>query len=225
MAPSASKQKRLAEKAAKTAAKAAKNADGTTSTSTPTGSVNGGSSMNTPLTSQSAATSVDDLSMAKLQIMTDRWELLPSRLSLAVNYVRSNKKGAFCWYFPLTLGVRRVCWFRMRKVVTSRSIRTLYRSTDDYLLKVLRYHWTTVSDMVCWERTVPERFDCLHLLIYSFSTLIISSPNLVHFPTIDCGTWYHHSWAHWYLPCPRRSWALRCQCCRFYHHFCEGKSR
>ena len=72
MAPSASKQKRLAEKAAKTAAKAAKNADGTTSTSTPTGSVNGGSSMNTPLTSQSAATSVDDLSMAKLQIMTDR---------------------------------------------------------------------------------------------------------------------------------------------------------
>ena len=44
-----------------------------TSTSTPTGSVNGGSSVNTPLTSMSAATSQEDLSaMAKLQIATDR---------------------------------------------------------------------------------------------------------------------------------------------------------
>ncbi|EJF62131.1 P-loop containing nucleoside triphosphate hydrolase protein [Dichomitus squalens LYAD-421 SS1] len=72
MAPSASKQKRLAEKAAKQSAKV-KGTDASTSTSTPTGSVNGGSSVNTPLTSMSAATSQEDLSaMAKLQIATDR---------------------------------------------------------------------------------------------------------------------------------------------------------
>ena len=72
MAPSASKQKRLAEKAAKQSAKN-KGTDASTSTSTPTGSVNGGSSVNTPLTSMSAATSQEDLSaMAKLQIATDR---------------------------------------------------------------------------------------------------------------------------------------------------------
>ncbi|KAK7455825.1 ABC transporter ATP-binding protein arb1 [Stygiomarasmius scandens] len=67
MAPSASKQKRLAEKAAKQAAKGGTNS---TTTSTPAGSVNGGS---TPLTSVSASNSNDDLtSMAKLQIATDR---------------------------------------------------------------------------------------------------------------------------------------------------------
>ena len=74
MAPSASKQKRLAEKAAKQSAKnkAGKDADASTSTSTPTGSING-SATNTPLTSMSAATSQEDLSaMAKLQIATDR---------------------------------------------------------------------------------------------------------------------------------------------------------
>jgi ATP-binding cassette, subfamily F, member 2 len=71
MAPSASKQKRLAEKAAKKAA--AGNGDASTSTSTPTGSVNGGSSANTPLTSMSAATSQEDLtSMAKLNLATER---------------------------------------------------------------------------------------------------------------------------------------------------------
>jgi ATP-binding cassette subfamily F protein 2 len=73
MAPSASKQKRLAEKAAKGSAKA--NGKSTeTSSSTPSGSVNGGNStVGTPLTNTSAATSVDDLtSMAKLQIATDR---------------------------------------------------------------------------------------------------------------------------------------------------------
>ena len=69
MAPSASKQKRLAEKAAK----AASRAPNSTSTSTPTTSVNGGSATNTPLTSLSAAQSREDLtSMAKLQIATDR---------------------------------------------------------------------------------------------------------------------------------------------------------
>jgi ATP-binding cassette subfamily F protein 2 len=71
MAPSASKQKRLAEKAAKGSAKANGKL---TSTSTPSESVNGGSSaVGTPLTNTSAATSADDLtSMAKLQIATDR---------------------------------------------------------------------------------------------------------------------------------------------------------
>ncbi|CAL1699893.1 unnamed protein product [Somion occarium] len=73
MAPSASKQKRLAEKAAKQSVKVKGGGDASTSTSTPTGSVNGGSSVNTPLTSLSAATSTDDLtSMAKLQLATDR---------------------------------------------------------------------------------------------------------------------------------------------------------
>lgn len=70
MAPSASKQKRLAEKAAK------KNAGlgGTASSSTtPNGSVTSGSAINTPLTSMSAANSTDDLtSMAKLTVATDR---------------------------------------------------------------------------------------------------------------------------------------------------------
>lgn len=74
MAPSASKQKRLAEKAAKASAKAAANGSSITTTATtpssPATSVNGGS---TPLTSLSAAGSREDLSeMAKLQIATDR---------------------------------------------------------------------------------------------------------------------------------------------------------
>jgi ATP-binding cassette subfamily F protein 2 len=68
MPPSASKQKRLAEKAAK------KNAGGEGSTSgTPTTLSRDGSTANTPLTSMSAATSQEDLtSMAKLQLATDR---------------------------------------------------------------------------------------------------------------------------------------------------------
>ena len=71
MAPSASKQKRLAEKAAKQAAKG-KGAPDASSTTTPTGSATG-SATNTPLTSLSAATSQEDLSsMKKLQIATDR---------------------------------------------------------------------------------------------------------------------------------------------------------
>lgn len=73
MPPSASKQKRLAEKAAKQVAKGKGATDASTSTSTPTGSVYG-SSVNTPLTSMSAATSQEDLSaMANLQIATDRY--------------------------------------------------------------------------------------------------------------------------------------------------------
>lgn len=70
---SASKQKRLAEKAAKQAAKQ-KGAASSTATSTPTGSVNGGSSVNTPLTSRSAAGSTEDLNaMEKLKLATERY--------------------------------------------------------------------------------------------------------------------------------------------------------
>ncbi|TDL19232.1 hypothetical protein BD410DRAFT_877227 [Rickenella mellea] len=75
MPPSASKQKRLAEKAAKQASKGGLGVkdESTTGTSTPNGSVNSGSSFNTPMSSRSAATSVEDLnSMARLQILTDR---------------------------------------------------------------------------------------------------------------------------------------------------------
>jgi ATP-binding cassette, subfamily F, member 2 len=73
MAPSASKQKRLAEKAAKGSAKSkGKDTDASTSTSTPTGSANG-SAASTPMTSLSANTSKEDLSaMEKLKIATDR---------------------------------------------------------------------------------------------------------------------------------------------------------
>ena len=76
MPPSASKQKRLAEKAAKKSANIASgDGDASPSNSTPAGSVNGRS---TPLTSMSGmnskAASHEDLSsMAKLNIATDRY--------------------------------------------------------------------------------------------------------------------------------------------------------
>ncbi|KZS86742.1 P-loop containing nucleoside triphosphate hydrolase protein [Sistotremastrum niveocremeum HHB9708] len=75
MAPSASKQKRLAEKAAKQNLKKGgiDSSPNGTSTNTPSESVNGGSATNTPLTSNSAAGSQEDLtSMKKLQLATDR---------------------------------------------------------------------------------------------------------------------------------------------------------
>jgi ATP-binding cassette subfamily F protein 2 len=66
---SASKQKRLAEKAAKQSAKQ-KGTVSSTTTSTPTGSING-SSVNTPLTS--VAGSTEDLNaMEKLKLATER---------------------------------------------------------------------------------------------------------------------------------------------------------
>ena len=68
---SASKQKRLAEKAAKQAAKQ-KGAVSSTTTSTPTGSING-SSATTPVTSLSLAGSTEDLNaMEKLKLATER---------------------------------------------------------------------------------------------------------------------------------------------------------
>jgi ATP-binding cassette, subfamily F, member 2 len=71
MAPSVSKQKRLAEKAAKQAAKGNGPAS---SKSTPAGSIDGMSTSHTPQSNVSAAASTDDLSaMAKLQLETDRY--------------------------------------------------------------------------------------------------------------------------------------------------------
>ena len=144
MAPSASKQKRLAEKAAKQAAKNKGASDAsTTNTSTPTGSVYG-SSTNTPLTSLSAATSTDDLtSMAKLQIATDRYAHLVWSFNNAFNL--------------LPTGVLLVFSFPIPKVVISRLIPIPCRSTGDFSSKVLRFPSTTVNDTVFWVKTVPER--------------------------------------------------------------------
>jgi ATP-binding cassette, subfamily F, member 2 len=77
MPPSSSKQKRLAEKAAKASANQKGGGSLGTDTTTPSGSVNGGSSVGTPggtpLTSLSVNASQEDLtSMAKLAIATDR---------------------------------------------------------------------------------------------------------------------------------------------------------
>ena len=74
MPVSASRQKRLAEKAAKKSA-GGTNGDSSPMTSTPAGSVNGAS---TPLTSMSgmnskAGSSDDLMSMARLNIATDRY--------------------------------------------------------------------------------------------------------------------------------------------------------
>ncbi|KAJ3515120.1 hypothetical protein NLJ89_g1959 [Agrocybe chaxingu] len=74
MAPSASKQKRLAEKAAKKNAAAATGTTDDSPSGTPSGSVNGAS---TPLTSMSgvnskAASTEDLMSMARLNMATDR---------------------------------------------------------------------------------------------------------------------------------------------------------
>jgi ATP-binding cassette subfamily F protein 2 len=70
--PSASKQKRLAEKAAKASAKKAAGGSTETGTSTPTESPYG-SGVSTPLTSRSAAGSQEDLmSMAKIRKAVER---------------------------------------------------------------------------------------------------------------------------------------------------------
>lgn len=76
MPPSASKQKRLAEKAAKKNAGVSIDGNDSPSTSTPTGSVYDGAS--TPLTSMSGmnsktGSSEDLMSMARLNIATDRY--------------------------------------------------------------------------------------------------------------------------------------------------------
>jgi ATP-binding cassette, subfamily F, member 2 len=92
MPPSASKQKRLAEKAAKQSAKGKGAATDSTYT-TPTGSVNG-SATGTPLTSLSAAGSQEDLSaMAKLQIATDRFVLIARIHTHQVDFRRRSAAG------------------------------------------------------------------------------------------------------------------------------------
>lgn len=146
MAPvSASKQKRLAEKAAKQAAKNKGVSDtSTTNTSTPSGSTYGGSSTNTPLTSLSAATSTDDLtSMAKLQLATDRYVLRILRLDVS-NHL-------------LFAGVQLVFLYPIQRVVISRLTHTLSHSTEDYLSKVPRCLSTTAKDTVFWVKMVLER--------------------------------------------------------------------
>lgn len=145
MAPSASKQKRLAEKAAKQSAKNKGASDAsTTNTSTPSGSTYG-SSANTPLSSLSAATSTDDLtSMAKLQIATDRYVLCVP---------------GFCAYSDISspAGVQLVSLCPIQKVVISRSTLIPCRSTDVCSSKAPRCLSTTAKDMVFWVRTAPER--------------------------------------------------------------------
>lgn len=116
MAPSASKQKRLAEKAAK---QAAGKKDGATdsTTTTPTGSVNGGSALGTPLTNTSAATSTDDLtSMTKLQIATDRC------VSFAANRLHADS----------FVGVQLEFSYLTRRGETSKSILSICLFTDGY---------------------------------------------------------------------------------------------
>lgn len=119
MAPSASKQKRLAEKAAKKSA----GGEGSTSGTPNTGSLNG-SSANTPLTSMSAATSTEDLpSMAKLSLATDRCVCSPSH----------------CPDFHAnTAGAQLVSSYRMSRPAISRSIRTPCPSTVACSLRTLR---------------------------------------------------------------------------------------
>ena len=146
MAPSASKQKRLAEKAAKKNAGGGLNGSESPSTSTPTGSVNGAS---TPLTSMSgvaskAGSSEDLMSMARLNIATDR-------------YVLFIELGSPWPFSKWILGVLLVFWFLMSKVEISKLIPTLCLSMEDYLSRVLRLHLTMDSDMVYLERTVLER--------------------------------------------------------------------
>ena len=88
MAPSASKQKRLAEKAAK------KNAGlASSSTTTPTGSGNV-SEANTPITSMSAVNSTDDLttSMAKLNVATDRFA--SNKITCILEFDNRNRSAA-----------------------------------------------------------------------------------------------------------------------------------
>ena len=93
MAPlSSSKQKRLAEKAAKKNAGGGLNGDSSPPTSTPTGSVNGAS---TPLTSMSgmnskAGSSEDLMSMARLNIATDRY-VYRTWIALGVDLLLQNE--------------------------------------------------------------------------------------------------------------------------------------
>ena len=114
--PSASKEKRLAEKAAK------KNAGGISN----------------------GTNSEDLMSMARLNIATDRYGLLnfdPPWLFFQIEFI----------------GVLLVFWFLMSKVEISKLIRILCLSMEDYLSRVLRLLLTTDSDMVYLERMALER--------------------------------------------------------------------
>lgn len=158
MAPSASKQKRLAEKAAK---QAAKGTDASTSTSTPNGS-----SVNTPLTSMSAATSQEDLtSMAKLKVSTDRYCHTTSHF--ASESKRLINQGRF-------VGVPLVCSCPTSRAVTLKSTLTPSHSMVSYSSRMLRSLSITANGMVFSARTVLEK--CVisslaldpHLLIQNY---------------------------------------------------------
>ena len=157
MPPSASKQKRLAEKAAKKNAGSGPTGDSSPPTSTPTGSVNGAS---TPLTSMSgmnskAGSSEDLMSMARLNIATDRYVYI-YQTWIVLDF-------DFCFLQNWILGVLLVSWFLMSKVEISRLIPILCLSMEDYLSRVLRSRSTMVSDMVYLDRTVLERCVCFSL--------------------------------------------------------------
>ncbi len=184
MPPSASKQKRLAEKAAKQAAKS--NTFSVTS-STPPGSTNGGSSINTPLTSLSAATSQEDLtSMAKLQIATER-----SALSI-LRFIVPLKFGHF-------QGAQQVCSYLTLRGEISRSmpIRCLFMA--DCLSRVPRLPLTTARDMVFLGIMVQGR--CV--LDPIFSTMP-SHPLPVDIPAIYRFTRHISPASYRHLSCPWR---------------------
>lgn len=130
MPPSASKQKRLAEKAAK------KSVSGKT---TPSTSVAGGS---TPLTSLSANGSTEDLvdaaeQMRKLNLATDRSAVSPVSACM--------RTGHELTLIPL---YRTVSSLRTSRDVISRLSSTLCLSTADSSLRVPRSRSTTVSGML-----------------------------------------------------------------------------
>lgn len=126
MAPSASKQKRMAEKAAKNSA---------SSKTTPSASVNGGS---TPLTSLSANGSTEDLvdaaeQMRKLNLATDRSAVsCPSKVERRVEW------PSLVLFAPpheaeqIGLTIRTVSLFPTQRVEISRLISTLCLSTVDF---------------------------------------------------------------------------------------------
>ena len=211
MPVSASRQKRLAEKAAKKNAGGA-NGDSSPPTSTPAGSVHGTS---TPLTSMSgmnskAGSSEDLMSMARLNIATDRY-VCRTWIALGFDFFLQNE----------FLGVPLVSWFLMSKVEISRSIRILCLFMEDYLSKVLRSRSTMDSDMVCLDKTVLER--CVFLCAY-FSLILIFYISQVYFSSISRRARYRNSTSYRHLYRPWRSRTFGSQCRGFYRRISKSKS-
>ena len=211
MPVSASRQKRLAEKAAKKSA-GGTNGDSSPMTSTPAGSVNGAS---TPLTSMSgmnskAGSSDDLMSMARLNIATDRY-VCQTWIPL----------GFWLFFTKWILGVPLVSWFLISKVEISRLIHILCLSMEDYLSKVLRSRSTMDSDMVYLDRTVLER--CVSLCA-SLSFVLIFYISQVYFSSINRRARYWNSISYRHLYRPWRSRTFGCQCRRFHRRIGKSKS-